>query len=232
MPAFETLLLPAAKAFMLAQLTVCPLPAHAPRVNIYFLPEKPTYITQAPMKALTEAMQGNPDSTFASDSRWIAFGITEGKIIPGFSVMFDTVSDSAGNTCLTVGEVKIALRYVPTIFIAKEIGPFECQFRMVRLHEERHVATDLTTIKEYIPKLKMETLWYLRSLGPQGPYPAEVAKKQVRTLSDQIIKSGEPVVQKLVQVRRDRQGLIDTAENYHQEAELCPGDLLQLKDIK
>ena len=57
-----------AKTFFLAQLTVCPPAMEAPHADVYFLPSKPEYITQAPIKSLTDEMRNNPDSTFATKS--------------------------------------------------------------------------------------------------------------------------------------------------------------------
>ena len=107
-----------------------------------------------------------------------------------------------------------------------------CQFKMVKLHEERHVATDLEAIREYIPKVKMDILWYLRSLGPQGPYQGADVEKQMHAINDQIAKAARPMLEKLYQVRRDRQGMIDSEENYKLESGLCPRDEKALEKIR
>lgn len=222
-----------AKLFTLAQLTVCPPPGFAPKVDLHFLSDKPQYITQAPYKAMTEAFKNNPDSTFETDSKFIVFGLHEGRVSDsGYNVEFRTIYDKAGNTCLNVSRVRIILHHQPTIFLAKELEGHECHFRMVKLHEERHVATDLKTFKEYIPKVEMDILWYLRSLGPQGPFPANEVPQQMGKISAQIAKAAKPMVKKLYAVRRQRQGMIDTLENYRQEAAMCPGELLDIKDIQ
>ena len=52
------------------------------------------------------------------------------------------------------------------------------------------------------------------------------------TISSRVGEAAKPVIQKLVEVRRARQGLIDTPENYHQESALCSGELLTIQDIK
>jgi hypothetical protein len=217
-----------AKSFLLAQMTVCPLPSGAPHVDIIFLNQKPVYVTEAPIDALTAEMRNNPDSTFASDSRWIVYGMTVADVGGGqFHVAFDTLTDEAGNTCLAVHKVDFILRYAPTVFLAKELQKYDCRLHMTRLHEERHVATDIRTIKEYKPKIEMDLLWYLRSLGMQGPFPAGQAPKAQQEIVNQIVAAAKPMIDKLVAVRRDRQSAIDTIENYRQEAALCPGEFPQ-----
>jgi hypothetical protein len=216
-----------AKAFVLAQLTVCPPPSEAPHAEVYFLPKKAEYVTEAPIKALTETMRNNPDSTFATDSRWFVEGVTaSGVDAARFNIDFNTLRDESGNTCFYVHKVYFSIIYEPTIFLAKELKEkgHECRYKMVKLHEERHVATDLNTITEYMPKIKMDLLWYLRSLGPVGPVSGAQIPVEVKKVRDDTVKAIEPMTQKLVQTRRARQGSIDTIENYRQEAALCPDE--------
>jgi hypothetical protein len=220
-----------AKAFILAQLTVCPPPSEAPHADVYFMPQKPEYVTEVPIKELTQEMAKNPDSTFATDSKWYVEGITASGV-EGMQYGFDftTIGDSSGNVCFYVHKVYFSIVYEPTIFLAKELQEkgHECRAHMVKLHEERHVATDLATINEYMPKIKMDLLWYLRSLGPLGPFTSGSAKQEVMKAEKGIADATVPMIKKLIQTRRDRQGSIDTIENYRQESALCPNDHLQI----
>ncbi len=220
-----------AKMYTLAQLTVCPLPDAAPHVDFQFLPEKPIYITEAPSAALGAAMKGNVDSTIATDSRWKVGGLEEGPIEPEFHMQFETVNDGS-SICIFLSNIQFTLHYRPTIFIAKENKPLECRFKVVKLHEERHVATDLKTINEYVPKLQMELLWYLRSLGMQGPFPMSQRDTQIQEMAKNIGKALRPIVGKLIDTRRARQGMIDTVENYKHESSLCPGEFPSIEELE
>ncbi len=220
-----------AKMYTLAQLTVCPLPDAAPHVDFQFLPEKPIYITEAPSAALGAAMKGNVDSTIATDSRWRVGGLEEGPIEPELHMEFDTVSDGS-SMCIFLSNIHLTMHYRPTIFIAKENKGLECRFKVVKLHEERHVATDLKVINEYIPKMQMELLWYLRSLGMQGPYPVGQQTVQMQTMAKNIGLAIKPIYEKLINTRRARQGMIDTVENYKHESSLCPGEFPSIEDLE
>lgn len=225
--AFGVPTLALAKTFLLAQLAVCPPALEAPRADVYFLPSKPEYVTEAPIKALTAEMSKNPDSTFASDSRWFVEGITTSGIeSTQFNFDFNHLQDQSGNACLYVHKVYFSIVYEPTIFLAKELQGKgrECRLKMVTLHEQRHVATDLNTINEYMPKIKMDMLWYLRSLGPIGPFQLGQLAEEQKKAAQGIFKAAEPMVKKLIDVRRARQSSIDTVENYRQEAMLCPDE--------
>ena len=225
--AFGVPTLALAKTFLLAQLTVCPPPLEAPRADVYFLPSKPEYVTEAPIKSLTAEMRNNPDSTFATDSRWFVEGITTSGVESAkFNFDINHLQDEAGNSCLYVHKVYFTIIYQPTIFLAKELQEKgrECRLKMVTLHEQRHVATDLKTITEYMPKIKMDMLWYLRSLAPIGPVPAGQLPQEAKKAEQGIVTAVDPMIKKLIEVRRARQGSIDTIENYRQEAMLCPDE--------
>lgn len=210
-------------------MTVCEPSANTPRVDVYFLPEKPTYITDAPIKALTQALAQNKDATHVNVAEtvgtWRVFGITEGRMEgTGYHVSFEVQSDSRGTKCIYVNKVNFVIRYIPSIFIGSELKKYECIFKMTKLHEERHVATDLKVIRRYLPKIKMEILKFLWHYGPQGPYPAHEADKQASRIVKEIKEAVQPILDKLFEEKRRHQGDIDTIENYKYESGLCPDE--------
>lgn len=230
MPAALPLLL--SKYFVLAQMTVCPLQDFVPEVEVYFKPSKPLYSVDAPSSDLTRAMSGNPDAVHVKDttSMWRTLGMTEAQMGGGnYSVNYAGRVDAYGNTCLYPSKVTFNLEYKPNIYIAKEVTGLPCTMRVTRLHEQRHVAADRHIIKQYVPKIKMEILWYLRSLGPQGPYPQGQVPQETKRIVKEVVDAVMPMIERLVETRRQRQGDIDTAENYRYESSLCPGERPEIK---
>lgn len=232
---FGAFLPPLAKAFVLAQLTVCPPALEAPRADVFFMPKKTEYITEATIKSLTAEMKNNPDSTFASDSKWFVEGITtSGLDAAQYNFDFTFLRDASGSTCVYVHKVYFSILYEPTIFLARELKApgRECRYKMVKLHEERHVATDKNTITEYMPKIKMELLWHLRSIGPLGPFPSGQVPAEMKKAKMNIVTAVRPMMERLILARRARQGSIDTIENYRQESALCPDDNLTSEELQ
>jgi hypothetical protein len=221
------------KAFTLATLTVCPLPPQVPKVNIYFFPKPPVHITEAPMMALTEAMKkGSPNSTAASHKGFIVFGLTETAIADGGTrVGLMGISDNEGNTCLGVEKVDMVIHYQPTVFVAKELKDFPCQLAVTQMHEDQHVAFDREVMTDYIPKIKMEVLWHLRSLGMMGPYNQSEVPQKRKEIMQGIIESSKPMLEKLRKVREAKQGSIDTVENYKAESMKCPDERAKLIEM-
>lgn len=214
--------LAAMKGFTLTALTVCPLPPEIPKVEVYFFPKAPVYISDAPMKAITAAMRQNSDTTAANHKDGVWLGLTEPKIVDGGTrVSLGTVRDAEGNTCFHVNKVEMVIHYMPTVFVAKELQPLPCTLEETQKHEDQHIAVDHQTIREYIPKIKMQILWHLRSLGVQGPFNAAEAPQKGSQISKDIVKAMDPMIKQFIKVRHDRQGIIDDPEENRKRSMFC-----------
>ena len=220
----------AAKAFTLAALTVCPV-NDPPRVDVHFTAEKPYWNTSYGSTALRKSMQGDKESTVQTDKREKLLGVTTSKLDSKFHVSFRTLTDRSGNQCLYVDRATFIISYYPAIFIAKEVKGLPCKEKVVHDHENQHVAIDLKTIQEYLPRIKMDMLLYLQTLGYQGfgPYNQSEAPANGERLMKQIIAASLPMVEKLRESRRQRQGIIDTSDNYMRESEKCPEEQNMLR---
>lgn len=222
-----------AKAFVLAQMSVCPPAQRAPQVEVIFVPHKPAYVTDVPVKKLTERMRKNPDATHITAKRgdWRVFGSTEGRTNgTNYNVSFAVEDDLHGNVCYYVDRLHFTLHYKPQVFIAAELANHECYYKVTKLHEERHIAADLKVLREYMPKVKMEILYYLRAFGGQGPFTAKDADKESDRIMETIKKGIRPFLGKLYEARRSSQNEIDSVENYKYESALCPGEWPEVEE--
>jgi len=141
-----------------------------------------------------------------------------------FRVSFKTITDSSGNQCLYVDKAIFWITYRPAVFISKDILDMPCSLQVTRAHEAEHVKIDMAAIQEYLPRIQMDMMLYLRSLGYQGfgPYQQSEAAQHQRRLMKDIVAASMPMAERLREARRLRQGEIDTPENYRREAEKCP----------
>jgi len=214
----------AAKAFTMAAMTVCPV-RDAPQVEIYFAAEKPYVNETFASSALRKSMMGDKDSTVHTDKRDVLLGVTTSKIDEDVSLSFRSVEDrSSGQICLYINRLQMRIIYYPAIFIAKEVKGLPCKQKVVRDHEDQHVVIDVKTLQEYLPKIKMEMLLYLRSVGYQGigPFSKHEAPAKAKELIQQVVAASQPMIDKMRESRRQRQGIIDTPDNYARETEKCP----------
>jgi hypothetical protein len=215
-----------AKAFVLTQMSSCPLAAHAPRVEIMLAAAKPKYITTAPMADLNQTLQGDMDSTLESDSQLFPGGAMAAETSAGdISVEVSSqLADEDANACLYIDKVQLVISYAPTIFLAKELSApgQECRLKMTKDHEERHVAADISLLNDGIAKMKMKVLLFLRDGGGQkGPFHSDYVAGQQHDLEKAVDRILKPMVGQLLSDRRDQQSSIDTPENLKEEKALC-----------
>ena len=220
----------AVKAFTLTALTFCPVKP-PPQVDVFFTAEKPYWNTSYGSTALRNSMQADKESTVQTDKREKLLGVTTSKIDSKFEVNFHALTDRSGNQCLYVNRATFIISYYPAIFIAKEVKGLTCKEKVVHDHENQHVAIDLKTIQEYLPRIKMDMLLYLQTLGYQGfgPYNQSESLANRERLLKQIMAASLPMVEKLRESRRQRQGIIDTSDNYMRESEKCPEEQNMLR---
>lgn len=213
------------KAFTLAALTVCPV-MDAPRVEALFAADKPFYSEHQSSAALKTHMSKDRESTLATDNRSTVFGVTTSVTSDRFRVSFKTLTDENGDECLYVEKATFWITYSPAIFVSSDILDLPCSLQVAQAHERQHVAIDIAAIREYLPHIKMDMLSYLRSLGYQGfgPFSKKESEKRQQELTDKIVAASAPMIEKLKEARRKRQGVIDTPENYRRESAKCPED--------
>lgn len=215
-----------ASALMLnVAIEACPV-GDAPKVEVHFATEPLYYSEDHTAAALKKSMARDKESTLATDRRAVVFGVTTSVTGSNFRVSFNTLTDSAGNQCLFVDKATFWITYRPAVFISKDILDLPCSLKVTREHEAEHVKIDIAAIQEYLPRIQIDMMMYLRSRGYQGfgPYKQSEAPEHQKRLMQEIVAASEPMAERLREARRKRQGEIDTPENYKREAEKCPDD--------
>ncbi len=215
------LLLPA--AYFLASFSGCQGIGPA-TVDVHLTYTEPPYYTDMTSSELTSGFANNPDSTLTTDGNWMIGGLTLSQLTGQYGVNFKTVTYPTGQVCLAVSEVDMDIVYTPVIYIAKDFLRQECQYTVTKAHEQKHVATDLETINDFTPQLKQQLQEFVDSLGVQGPISRDEVEQAQQAITQAVDEAAAPIVQQLIDLRRERQGSIDTIENYKRESALCPGE--------
>lgn len=201
----------------------CPV-ENAPKVDVHFATEPVFYSEDHTAATLRKSMAKDKESTLATDRRAVVFGVTTSVTDSNFRVSFKTITDSGGNQCVYVDKAIFWITYRPAVFVSKDILDMPCSLKVTRQHEAEHVKIDMAAIQEYLPRIQMDMMLYLRALGYQGfgPYKQSEAAQHQRRLMKDIVAASMPMAERLREARRLRQGEIDTPENYKREAEKCP----------
>ncbi|HEX2752777.1 MAG TPA: hypothetical protein VHP34_06675 [Alphaproteobacteria bacterium] len=214
------------------QLTVCPL-QDAPRVEAYLAYDPPVYNANYTSAALKKSMQNNDPDTTHSGETGLLMGVTSSKVTDRTNVYFSLLSDKRGNTCIYPTRIVLNIRYDAGVFIASEIKNMECSYKITMAHENQHVRYDLQTLNEYLPRIQLEMMHYLKSFGYQGrgPFRASEASSVQKELMEEIRRAAAPMYERMREVRRARQESLDTVESYRKQGEICDMDKEKLREV-
>jgi len=209
--------------YMLAGMSACPQQGPVD-VQINLVTQASPYVTDVSSQSLTQEMRNDPDSSAFTDGKWMTGGVTKSNVTGKANAQFRQMKNTrTGETCFAVARMNYDLVYAPVIYIASDFTQMGCRYSATLMHEKRHVSTDMRTFNEYLPQMKQAMQAYAQNLRPQGPYPAAQVEDEERRVIQEIAAAAEPLVAQLVEVRRKRQGEIDTEQNYLRDTALCPG---------
>jgi len=210
-------------AYMLTGGLTCPDMGH-PQVHVELHASDPPYYTNMTSAELTAGFSDNPDSTLVTDGNWMVGGLTLSDLRGEYGVNFKTLTYDDGTVCMGVSSVDFAIYYTPVIYIASDYLHKKCRYTVTKAHERLHVGTDLETFNDFTPQIEEQLHGYLDSLGPIGPLDAASVEAEQTAITNNIQQDAQPIMDELIEVRRQRQGKIDTIENYKRETALCPGE--------
>lgn len=216
-------------AYILASLTAAQCPAQGPvDVDVQFIRKDSPAVTSQTSSALTKNEINDPNSTMATDGKWMVGGVT--VIIPGINLKdsmnasFQSVTEvRTGAACFTVAKVKYAIEYDPAVFIASDFLGMGCRYSATLMHEKRHVDTDIKLMTDYVPEFRKAIENIAPTIGPQGPYAVGDVQAQQQRVIKQIGAGLAPLWAQFWAQRRTKQAEIDTVQNYMRDTALCPG---------
>jgi hypothetical protein len=190
-----------------AQLTVCPM-QDAPRVEVYFSYDPPVYNANYTSATLKRSMQKNDPDTTHVGGKGLLLGIYPVRIV-------------------------LNIRYDAGVFIASELKDMECSYKITMAHENQHVRYDIQTLNEYLPRIQMEMMHYLKAFGYQGrgPFRSGEATAVQKQLLEEIRRAAAPMYERMREVRRMRQESLDTEESYRKQGDICDMDKEKLREV-
>ena len=222
MVGFDPLTLSA--AYILASMSAAECPAQGPvDVDVHLTVKESPYVTNMTAVQIDNAFRGDMNTTMSTD-KWIIEGLMKPSMESGVSGTYNKVTKTmTGETCFAINKINYEIVYSPTIYVASDFQGMACRHAIVLNHEKHHVEEDVRTITDYIPDMKRAIESYAETLKPLGPFPPGADAAQVQAVFKQVHEATMPQWQQLTDLRRKRQGLIDTEANYRRETAMCPG---------
>lgn len=214
----------AAASHLLVQVQMAECPMAPPAtVRVQLVASDPPLDTSMTMNELTATFANNPDSTLSTEPGWHLGGLTLSNVQTSYRAQVTQKQVGPGVGCVWANHVDVDIVYTPIIYIAADYLHKQCQYDLTLAHEERHVATDLQTFNDFTPAMQEQIEGYISRLGAVGPVPVETMDAVQDELLQHIISETRPVADELAEVRRERQAVFDTKENYQRENDMCRG---------
>lgn len=167
------------------------------------------------------------DTSFSKHSNevFITGGITRGQITTASDTGFAKLWEEGTNlACLWPKSIRLVIEYKPLIYIASEHRPGSCRYDVIMEHEIRHVNTDIMTLNDFLPQIQARVQYAIDRLGVRGPFD-DSQSTRIRDEMQEVISSRlRDTLSEMDAVRRTRQQMIDTRQEYMRLSKLCPNE--------
>jgi hypothetical protein len=220
-------MLSAAPAFAQEDLSnTCPAADAPPVLASKFENDPPKYTN-----ALTSAELGHfKVSTVVARAPREIFrvgGLTSSLYSPTYNIEFLIRSNPGnGHACLYIKKVDLELVLAPTVYIAHEFPPGSCRYNDTLHHEQRHVATSVITLNEYMPALTETARRAMEDNAVVGPFISGDADAVQQNVAANIRAALQKELDVIDKVHFQRQQAIDTRAEYLRATRACPNEPL------
>jgi hypothetical protein len=185
------------------------IPDTNPRISVTASFVEPTYYRNLARSELTKKNgRGLP-----------TYGVTETEQSFQLRVrVFHAPDNDGAGVCFVLAEVDVAFRLNKAdVYIASELKPGSCAYRVTKDHENQHVAIARRAVKRHVASLDREfskRRYRLVRRAASGDAALAMARELV----------AEPTRQTLERIKQDsnrEHGKLDTPENYQRETNRC-----------
>lgn len=183
-----------------------------PIVTITAKQGKVKYITNMARKDFIAKYPGTPDTTL-------------GLTVAGLGVEMSGepyVSQKSHGTCAGIKEVVFTIGYDDIlVYIHKGYKPGSCQYRVVKDHENYHVAVHRQAMQFFKPDIESALRKSVAKLKPQNVRSSAEAQRVVDQQFRQIRRDIEPILRHINAKIKEKNNEIDTPESYKATSKLC-----------
>ncbi len=125
--------------------------------------------------------------------------------------------------CIWYDEIKVEIEIDPKIVIANELYRDPCMRNAITRHELKHVRVDREVVNKYSKTIGAKLLKELSARGyASGPIPIKHIKNTQQRMARVVQQIISHEYQKLILERRERQGQVDSLEEYESVDDKCP----------
>jgi hypothetical protein len=131
-----------------------------------------------------------------------------------------SVELGGGRRCISVGLVEGTWRISElTVDVAREYLPGTCNYRVIRTHEDQHVALTRSAFYAWVFRMDAQLKDAVSRITPfvTTESPAQVSKN----VSERLLLAMRPTMDGYERERTEKNATIDTADNYRAVSALC-----------
>lgn len=183
-----------------------------PKVIINTTQGKVKYITNMARKDFIAKYPGTSDTTL---------GLTVAKLEVKTSGK-SSISQKSRQMCAGLDEIIFTIGYDEIlVYIHKNYKPGSCQYRVVKDHENYHVAVHRQAMTFFKPDIETALRKAVAKLKPQVVHSHAEAKRLVDQQFRQIQNEIAPLLRHINTKIKEKNDAIDTPESYKASSKLC-----------
>ncbi len=187
-------------------------PQNKPRIVVTASQGKVKYITNMARKDFIAQYPGTPNTTL---------GLTVAKLDVKMTGKPHTVTNSR-HTCVSLKEVNFQIGYDDIlVYIHKDYKPGSCQYRVVKDHENYHVAVHRQAMSFFKADIEKAIRKSVASLKPQVVASSTQAQQVINAQFAKIQKDIQPLINHINRKISEKNAAIDTPKSYEAANKLC-----------
>lgn len=170
------------------------------------------YITNMARKDFIAKYPGTPDTTLG-----LTVADLQVKMIGE-----PRLSQNGRNSCVSLKEINFQIGYDDIlVYIHKDYKPGSCQYRVVKDHENYHVAVHRQAMSFFKSDIETALRKAVSKLKPEYVQSSAQAQRIVDKQVAQIQKEIAPLLNHINQKIREKNAAIDTPQSYEATSKLC-----------
>ncbi|MGN1062819.1 MAG: hypothetical protein ACI4QM_00640 [Alphaproteobacteria bacterium] len=188
------------------------LKSKTPRITVRANQGRVKYVTSQSRKEFIAKFPGTPDTTL---------GLTVAALGVKISGI-PRIQQNAHQVCVNLKEVTFEIGYdVIDVYIDRKYKPGSCEYRVIRDHEDYHVAVYRKAMTFFQPDIEKALRASVKKMSPVSVTTQAEAERILSQQFNQIQKDIAPLLKHINSKIAQKNAAIDTPESYAAANALC-----------
>lgn len=183
-----------------------------PRIVVRVSPGRVNYITTQSRKEFISKFPGTPDTTL---------GLTVASLGVKMSGK-PRINQNSHQVCVNLKEVTFDIGYdIIDVYIDRKYKPGSCEYRVVKDHENYHVAVHREAMKFFKNDIERALRQSVKKMVPVSVTSQAEAERVINRQFEQAQKDIAPLLKHINKKIKEKNAEIDTPQSYAKATALC-----------